>query len=129
MILNLYFLMPYLIKFDLWADVFIAVKYFYFFKKQVLSMHTKYLKGEFHVGGSRLFLVSSDRTGGNGHKLKYRKVHLNIRKSCFTLRLEWSLLLRRYLKPAWMQSCKPCSGHGLADLQKSPTFLIFLLSE
>ncbi|KAK4822670.1 hypothetical protein QYF61_019037 [Mycteria americana] len=28
-------------------------------------------------------MVPSDRTGGNGHKLKYRKLHLNIRKLFF----------------------------------------------
>ena len=41
----------------------------------------KYLMGGCKEDGSRLFsVVSSDRTRGNRHKLKYRKLHLKIRK-------------------------------------------------
>jgi len=48
----------------------------------------KYLQGGCQEDGAKLFsVVPSDRTRGNGHKPKHRKLQLNMRKNFFTLRV------------------------------------------
>ena len=62
---------------------------------------TKYLQGGSQEDGARLFpVVPSDRTRGNGHKLKHRKLQLNLRKNFFPLRVTepWHRLPRKVVE-------------------------------
>ncbi|KGL76709.1 hypothetical protein N309_05690, partial [Tinamus guttatus] len=61
----------------------------------------KYLKGGSEEDGAGLFsVVATNRTRGNGHKLKHQKFHRNLRKSFLTVRVTecWNRLPREVVE-------------------------------
>ena len=79
----------------------------------------KYLQGGCKEDGARIFpVVPSDRTRGNGHKLKQRKFRLNIRKNFFPLRVteHWNMLPRGAVKSPSLEIFKTCLGPVLCSL-------------
>jgi len=91
-------------------------------KKRRLKMDLinayKYLKGGCQEDGVRLLsVVPSNRTRGNGHKLKYRKFHLNMRKN-FTwwVTEHWNRLPRGVLESPSLEIFKTCLDAILCNL-------------
>jgi len=68
--------------------------------------------------------VPSDRTGGNGQKLKHKKLHLNIRSSLFTVRgvKHWKKFSRKTVEPSSLEILITCLDTIMSNLLQLTLF-------
>lgn len=69
-------------------------------------------------GATVFSVIHSERTRSYGHKFKYRKFHLNIRKKPFPVKLikHWNSLLREVAEFAFMELLKTHLDTALSNL-------------
>ncbi|KAK4809039.1 hypothetical protein QYF61_027876 [Mycteria americana] len=98
----------------------------------ILSMY-KYLKEGCEEDGARLFSVMPiDRTRGNGHKLKHRRLRLNMRKHFLTVRVteHWHRVPRKVVESPFLGIFKHCldtTMHSLTAKEGQVTVTDFAL--
>ena len=91
-------------------------------KKRRLQGHLiaafQYLKGAYRKDGDNLFSRdSSDRTRGNGFKLKQGRFRLDIRKKLFTVRVmkHWKGLVREVVEAPSLETFKARLDRALSN--------------